>query len=444
MELFFRQQFENDNFIFKIKTDGDKDNRKQTEMDIYEILKLFDKKYKKSSVSINNKNVVDETVRKSKMMENINIIMSDHKNYTKMENIKKKFNSLIKTILPPNFRIANYKLPFDLTTKWDMLVYEPGDFFVKHTDGKAKDRHLATLILIPPKKININLLNKKGLKIETKNKTDEKQGNLVIYDGSIKKNILPDQNEWLLVGFPINVEHECTQVPPGIRRVVFKTKFEIPKKIYSFYSDPHYEITTCLEYNNNDDLINELTEIDKELRKLKITKKEFKEKIILAKKKKIDLERSIATYQYDDLVKKIENSKARVIFIVLERKYETENPNCLIGEDRRLYLELDKNIPNKIIKLVNRNIEQNMKDEKPNKKSNKEEYSRYKFPKLLDEGEIDYDYNKTNDFETYFQNDDLESKNVPGELEYCHLSYNDQTYDTIYSFHITAIVIIKQ
>ena len=133
-----------------------------------------------------------------------------------------------------------------------------------------------------------------------------------------------------------------------------------------------------------------------------------------------------------------------MLFIILERRYETTDPNYLIGADRKLFVALDKKIPNKIIKLINQSYKQCMHDEKTSKYSKMEIFSRYNFPKIWTDN-IEEEYGHENKYELIFQNEDL--NNVPGELIDRSLVYNDSTYDsmydTVYRFKITAIAIFK-
>jgi hypothetical protein len=456
MELYFKQKLTGQKITFCLNADRYHYGAEPPKLNFVDVLNQFDELSQKSNVSVNNKNMIDENIRKSKILENINIDLdSDKHNYYYFNQEEEKFNNLIKTILPKNLRLATYKLPFGHNNKWDMLVYNEGDFFVRHTDGKANDEHFATLLLLPPKKIKFypikdskiiiesfkisTLSPKEQVKSSAKMEDLTDQDNLVLYDGSKKIIISADDNEWSLIGFPINVEHECLQITFG-RRVVFKTKFEIPKKIYEFYSNPKFTLSQNeLQIEESPESpMDKLIKIGTELKNLKIAKKELKEKINMAKKNKKEIERSINTYQYDNLVKTITACHSKVIFVVLERKYNSVDPNYLIGEDRRLFMELNAQIPNKIIKLVNKSIEQNMKDDKSDENSKMEKYSRYDFPEIHI-GSIHH--HGDNIFATFFQNDS--SNDVPGELVNRLLVYNDQGYDTVYHFVVTAIAIIK-
>ena len=396
-------------------------------LDFFKLVKYFNDYNQKSTVgSKDNKlvsNVINETVRKSKVLSNISICL-DNDSYRYYAYSADAFNTLIKTILPPNFKYANYREPYDSVynteNHWDMLVYDKNDFFAKHTDGRISVRHYCTLVLIPPKKLN----NYTG-------------GELVLYDGNEKEIITADQNNWLLVGFPINVEHECLKILSG-SRVIFKTKFEIPEKVHKLFCDVEFNLLDDSDKMlvNTKELESNFAQVGASLEKLYVTKKEINEQIAQLEKKKLELQKSLTKYQYDELINNVIQNKHKVILIVLERRYDSIDPNCLIGEDRRLFMELNNKVPNKIIKLVNKSVSQSMNDDKNSQDSEPDNYTRYNFPGIFNFGRPHDDA-----YEIIFQNND--SDDVPGHLLDCSMRYNDSTYDTVYNFLITGILVVK-
>ncbi|XWV26841.1 hypothetical protein QJ857_gp0209 [Tupanvirus soda lake] len=425
MELYFKQKLSGE-FSFYLNADRYQCGAEPHAQKFDQILEEFDNNGQKSTVAINNNTTIDENIRKSKVLSNISIVNKTNEWYSYSET---KFNESIKKIMPRNYQAAHFDAPLEYISykhnNWDMLVYNQGDHFSKHIDGKISERHFATLLLFPPKKI-----------------FQYHGGELVLYDGNTTVTITAHDTEWMLVGFPINVEHECKQITWG-RRAVFKTKFEIPSKIYNFFSEAEYQFDTnkSLHKVDQDQTKIELTALEIQLQQLKEAKSQIKEKIFKSKTKMLELKRSIAPYQYDELVKEVLKTNAKIIFVVLERRYDSLDPNYLIGEDYRLFVELYTKIPNKIIKLVNKSLEHNMHDEKHDKKSKVEPYSRHNFPAIWNES-ISSFYDDRNNFTlTLFQNNN--SDDVPGEFISKSLSYNDETYDSVYQFKITAIQIIK-
>ncbi|XWV25505.1 hypothetical protein QJ856_gp0253 [Tupanvirus deep ocean] len=425
MELYFKQILDGD-FSFYLNADRYQFSIEPHAQSFHHLLEEIDNNGEKSTVAIKNKTTINETVRKSKVLTNISIKNKTNRWYSCVES---EFNESIKKILPRNFHPAHFDTPFEYTSdqnnKWDMLVYNQGDHFVRHTDGKTSERHFVTLILFPPK----NIFPYHG-------------GELVLYDGNTTVTIIANEKEWMLVGFPINVEHECKPITWG-RRAVFKSKFEIPTKIYKFLSEAEFQfdVNKSLPMIDIDQTKAELVMVENELRQLKETKSLIKEKIFKNKSRLLELRRFTSFYQYDNIIKEVLRTDAKLIFIVLERRYDSVDPNYLIGEDRRLFLELYTKIPNKIMKLVNKSLEHNMHDEKNQEKSKMEPYSRHNFPAIWQESISSFYDDRKNFTLTLFQNDD--SDDVPGELLGKSLVYNDETYDSVYQFKITAIQIIK-
>lgn len=217
-------------------------------------------------------------------MTNINIKYEN--TYFYEEN---KFSKNIKKILPPNFRNCVYHSPielfYDFSNKWDMLVYESGDFFARHIDGKANNRHYCKLLLFPPKKL-----------------MDYEGGELVLYDVTKKIIITSDVDKWIMVGFPINVEHESLPIISD-KKIIFKTGYEIPKEIYNFFKESEFKINSMDDLNEitnpNDyilqieELTNKLSKTKMEILQLKNMKKEVEEKLSKMKIEKIKISKSI-------------------------------------------------------------------------------------------------------------------------------------------------------
>lgn len=253
--------------------------------------------YSKNSTVVVNKNIVtNHDVRRSRILKGVTVILSLLVDYGTES---KLFDESIKKILPMNLRKAYYSMPCDYSfgsaeteNNWDMMVYDEGDFFAKHTDGRANDTHYCTLLLLPPKKINRYT-----------------GGDLIIYDGPVQSVIRPHSTDWTLIGLPLNVPHECTPIQSG-RRIVFKTKFVIPSLIDDVYG---LELSTDKESEN------------------------------VAESTTIGL--------YDKIFDKFIASDCNTFVIVLEKRYDSVDPNCLIGEDRNLFFAIKRKFPGSNVKL---------------------------------------------------------------------------------------------
>lgn len=140
-------------------------------------------------------------------------------------------------------------------------------------------------------------------------------GSLIIYDGPEKIVIDAHPVDWTLIGLPINVQHECIPITNG-KRIVFKTKFEIPQAVY--------DICAKIPLPTN-----------------------FFESV----------QDSTTISKYENDLCKFENKNSLEKFvIVLERRYDSTDPNNLIGEDKNLFAALSKKYPLYSIKLLNKSI----------------------------------------------------------------------------------------
>lgn len=436
-------------------------------------LKYFDQflieNCNKSTVGVGKLNVTNEKVRKSLVLHNIKI-------YTNFESISpsqqcNQFDTKIKCIIPEIFRELEFNNPFNMGSnyKWEMLYYKQGDFFSRHSDGKSNKRHFCTLLLLPPSNINRYT-----------------GGDLILYDGNDKIVIQPNSDKWMLVGFPINVEHESTPVISG-RKIIFKTKFEIPKTLYQIL-----KLNFEPRIKSNSSLLDFIFTIENKIKELKFLRRktdlylsrlettcEIHKKYLISENNSIsnidrnnnqnnnqnydskisisEIEKSIENntttktnkepkyYENKILIEKILSSKKRIKFVVLDKKYDTIDPKYLIGEDRDLYMSLYNNFPGYSISLINKIVNQNMEDGDDNRD---DEYGN-RSPCDYNRSTICFDcydcnngleYN-TESYDTFFQTDDYYT--MPGKLIKSKLKYNDESYDTVYEFSITAIMMIK-
>lgn len=98
---------------------------------------------------------------------------------------------------------------------WKLLKYEEGGKFDEHIDGIKNERHMGTMILLPPKKLS----NYKG-------------GELVLFDDDKKIEISNDENKWIFVYIPTNMKHKVNQVLEGTR-FSYTKEFIIKEKYYN-------------------------------------------------------------------------------------------------------------------------------------------------------------------------------------------------------------------
>jgi Rps23 Pro-64 3,4-dihydroxylase Tpa1-like proline 4-hydroxylase len=352
-----------------------------------------------STVAINGSNIIDKKIRKSKTMKDLTLKLV-HNKVTSNGDFNTSFNVSVKQILPDYYNSINIDSPFYYNkdeNKWTFLAYANGGYFKKHTDGKENDDHYGTLLLFPPKKLHKYV-----------------GGNLIIHDGLSQHTISYNDlhsTKWTLVGFPINVEHECTPVTSGCR-YIFKSKLIIPSKYAKLFSNNIIPKKLTVK---NDDVVNDISEVQNKINDLK--------------NKIIEYENEIVTFNNlkpnKDIIKIMEqiDEKDGDIFIVLHRKYDSINPEDLIGNDRILYNTIfDQYSTIKLLQIEK--CTANLGDG-------------HEIPKLNSDtlDEIFNSYTLILQKEIFGQ--------YPGEYYDEKDEYNDQTYDTIYTINVTAIHINK-
>lgn len=379
------------------------------------LFSIFDNYAIKSTVSINNVETVDENVRNSKILKGVCI----RETYNVIP--RSKFND----ILPAVFE-SKYQLP---EKNWDMIVYEEGGFFSKHSDSKKSANHMGTILLLPPKHLN-----------------DYEGGELIIYDGNNQYSILPDKDKWKCVMFPVNVYHELKPVTKG-RRIVFKNEFLISDDILEYFTDKYEDFkieekTTIIPETLIEEIENKLDVLDDKTDEIEDKIKSLKQELEEIESEKILLNKQKGVYENQDYKYLLEKIKEKLfdnpVMVVLERRYQNDDPSMLIGDDYRLFCLIKKKYPRFLVKLINEDIEHNVgdngdydiDDEDDDKKYC--QYDKYhNFPERLGKDYLEV--------EVLFQND--KNDIYPGRLANRKLEFNDNTYDTIYELNITAILI---
>lgn len=173
-----------------------------------------------STCGNNNKNIIDENIRKSKCYKYT--LSSSCEIKDEFEVLQKKFLN-IENIKP---NLNRYGLGLYLS----LLKYEKGDFFNKHVDGKSCHGHVGTILIYPPKC-----------------ESDYEGGDLILDNDIV---ITADEHEWKIVILNLNVSHEVSKITSGTR-YVFKCDYIIDEKLCDFFSSE--SITKNIEINNNDE-----------------------------------------------------------------------------------------------------------------------------------------------------------------------------------------------
>lgn len=398
-------------------------------------------KIEPSKVAENNKMVINESIRKSFIMSNQPIDITINYGLNGYHYASEKIDTLIKTVMPKYLHGARYNLfePDDksslsvLEEKWDLLIYESGGFFSKHTDSKKFDNHYGTILLLPPKSLN----NYKG-------------GELILFDGSVEHIIEPNPVKWKLVGFPVNVYHELRPVISG-RRLVFKNKLLIPEYIYNLYrSDTNHRIDTDL---STDDIVDKSILLDR-LYEVEVDIDEHNDKIEKYTQKIANTKKNLATlsaeqteilYQINDgceeLMSEIDDSEINMHIIILKRRYTSTNPQDLIGIDRRLFYFLAKKLNLISINLVNYTIKSTIHTESDTDidiDPNNHAYTQNIIDTIT--SSIPYISSRRHyQIHTQYRS----NTDIPGKLEYITTKYNDDVYNIKYAVSVSAIVLMK-
>lgn len=186
-------------------------------------LNVEDKSYRNSYHATNASTYRLKKIEGSKYKSNLNY----HNGFTFEYNEKKlnKINDFFKSCNPSYFENLSRKDYLQLKISWKLLKYETGGKFKCHVDGVKNERHLGTIILLPPKSLS---------KFEG--------GELVLYKGEEKIIVESDKLNWIFVFIPINTKHEITEITSGIR-FSFVKSFVIDEDIYYFMKNTPVKIS---------------------------------------------------------------------------------------------------------------------------------------------------------------------------------------------------------
>lgn len=227
---------------------------------------------------------------------------------------------------------------------WDVLKYEPGDFFDYHTDGKSEKNHVGTIILLPPKSI----FNYSG-------------GELILLCDDKEIIINSDDNDWFCVVFDINIKHKVNKVLNG-SRIVFKSKiFKNSKNKKIWFDKNNHKIDGEVinkdikkYFNENEQYIkNKNNEL---IKKIKMLKEEIDTNIEAIKTK---------THPVVKRIEKYFNKHHKKDFVlVLKNQYNFLNPNCLENDDLIVLDQILKLYPKINFRIIDINYTINHDDAK--------------------------------------------------------------------------------
>lgn len=305
--------FENDGGMNKCFIGNDKIENKEN------FIRFIRKvEFKNSTVGNGYTNEINESIRKSSESEcNLFRYMSD------LFFKQKEFLN----IFPLQYH--KFMINPDRRLYGKILKYNEGDFFSKHTDGKASDVHFQTIVVLPP--IDINQFE---------------GGELVFYTDAgeivINNEML---TEWLFIIFRTTVLHECKPVTKGTR-YSFTFKYEMNKSVIELFKGyGEYPLQTLssipFSKSNIEYIINEKKELEDKLDCVNLEIEELQEKLFELENSKQSIEKHIIELRYDisllDVNSKF-NYNSSYGIIILKKYYQSINsPEELIGSHRLLY-----------------------------------------------------------------------------------------------------------
>jgi len=393
--------------------------------------KLNNLEWENSTVGTSEGNVINTEIRSSKKLPfKISIASSYHKDIYNINNIikSKLFNknpSFLKDILY-----------FD--NNLDLLKYEEGDFFAKHTDGDSEFNHFGTLLILPPKAYS-----------------EYEGGELVLYDGEEEIEIISEQDHWKIIGFDTEIPHELKPITSGTR-YAFKTKIIIPDDTteISIYNKNSIEYTDD-NVTKDDDYYSDDSSDDEEKKEEKKedgnyiltntnyegTNKEcirqinksinFWEKKIEEYKERLELFKDNNYHQFEDKITSYMQTQNYGKFIIICEHYNSyTEPNNLYGNDRKIFDKLVQNYNTDIIILkakVDYGKSNYIRDININDKYNKM-FGGYSWDKDIEKFNINYDLYK-------------ERYKIGGYSNGEHEEYNDENYFTVYTNKVILMLV---
>jgi predicted 2-oxoglutarate/Fe(II)-dependent dioxygenase YbiX len=383
-------------------------------------------KFSQSTVGNGRTNKVDEKVRKSSFCDAK--IMTERYIYT--EELFKHPEFL--NIFP------EYYYPFMENPKYlygKLLKYEIGDFFARHTDGKANSSHFLTIIILPPKEIN-----------------QYEGGELIFYtDGgqiTITNQML---NNWTFIIFRTTVPHECLPVTSGTR-YSFTFQYHMSDSIISFFRN--YTEPQLLEIQSYDNEIGKVEEEEEKLEgELELIDNEIEvlqAKLDELKNKKLEIENKVhectsklnVLVSVNDINMIINTQKlGKMGAIVLTKYYDSIRvAEELIGKHRFLYNYLMRKYEIVVIKNVEckGELDDKMYDN-TNIDALYEKDDSWISWEIMDILGEDNDYNPRIKNIIYEISDESHGSKVRR-----HYEYNDDTYDMMASKSVTVIYYDKE
>ncbi len=377
-------------------------------------------KFEKSTVGNGYTNKVNESIRKSS--ESTCRLSTDNGKYMSELFKQKEFLNMFPLQYHKFMENTNGN---ELYGK--ILEYKKGNFFSKHTDGKASDVHFQTIVVLPPRDIN-----------------QFEGGELVFYTDAgeivINNEML---TEWLFIIFRTTVLHECKPVTEGTR-YSFAFKYEMEEsviKLFKGYKGQEGQTLSLIPFSksNIDYIINEKKKSEDKLDHVNSEIEELQQKLFELENTKKSIEKHIIELRTDMSVLDVNtkfNYNSSSGIIVLTKYYQSINsPEELISNHRLLYNYL----LNKYKVVHVRNYSRTAFFNEELDEEDDEFIHNFKIDHRNWEIDFDY-YSELKKIPVFYEN----NINDGGEIFYGtdpekRFEYNDSTYDIIAENQVTII-----
>jgi hypothetical protein len=308
--------------------------------------------------------------------------------------------------------------------RWNLVKYEQNGMFKKHSDGKKNEMHFSTALLIPPYSIN-----------------KFKGGELLLYtkEGEIIE-ILPDETDWKLVIFGLDVEHELKEVIEGIR-YVFKIELELTWELKLLMESKQYN-------NKVEDIKLDDKELENEKNNLQEEIEELEKKLEIKKNMYNNLlERKIGDIDISEFLNEIEKylrkNNENNFMVALLNNYQYPVPDNFKIKDIIIYNGLLEKFKNDNIKINIMNIKTKLNMGDGSCGANYWNADKLSLSCWIEDykpkNEIDqvHKFDNVNKFYAKDFYDDI----TPGDCFHSSSQYNDSTYDYIELLDITYLYI---
>jgi len=279
-------------------------------------LNITDIEWEKCKVGNKNtsENYIDENIRNGYYSkDNVHLYIKNEKVNGLLDAV---FNN--KTFTSINYNIAFLDGEYQ---PWKMLRYDQEGFFQRHSDGIRNENHFATAIIIPP----LNLNKYTG-------------GELILYRENEELIIEADENDWKLVVFGLEIEHELKPIKSG-QRIAFVCPLDFDRE---------------MRYISNTSVYSNLIEVQMDEKVVKKQKESILKKIEKLEKEIDNYHKLLNNYEnsnsnnsilqelIDDIIKQLKKNNRNGFIVALNDYYHKPIPSEFDIKDGFVYNSIIK------------------------------------------------------------------------------------------------------